>query len=131
MKRQTIALVLAIYGLLLGLGLVFVPAEFMKSYGYASIDTLHRDLSIHLGLVDIVLGVFLFINRNTENKELLNTLLWIAFWVILTAQFYDAYVVFTNTTSLVVPASGYFSIGFGLVLSAVLGFYLKKKIISN
>lgn len=125
MNRQTITLILAIYGLLLGLALVFAPSEVMKGYGYASIDSLHRDLSIHLGLMDIILAVYLFINRKSENKELLDTLLWIGFWAMLTAQLYDTYVVFTNTT-LVVPTSGYISIGFGLIFSAALGIYLKK-----
>jgi uncharacterized membrane protein YczE len=126
MNRQAITIILSIYALLLGLALVFVPSEVMKGYGYASIDSLHRDLSLHIGLMDIILAVYLFINRKSENKELLDTLLWIAFWLMLTAQLYDAYAVFTNNTSLVVPASGYFSIGFGLVFSAVLGIYLKK-----
>ncbi len=125
MNRQTIALILAIYGLLFGLALVFAPSEVMKGYGYASIDSLHRDLSIHLGLLDIIMAVYLFIMRKSENKELLNTLLWMTFWIMLTAQLYDAYVAFTST-SLVVPTSGYISIGFGLVVSAALGIYLKK-----
>ncbi len=125
MNRQTLIIIFTIYGLLLGLALVFAPSEVMKGYGYASIDSLHTDLSIHLGLMDIILAVYLFINRKSENKELLDTLLWIGFWVLLTAQLYDAYAVFTNT-SLDVPSSAYISIGFGLVLSAVLGFYLKK-----
>jgi hypothetical protein len=125
MNRQTIIIILSIYGLLFGLALVFVPMEVMKGYGYASIDSLHKDLSIHLGLLDIILAVYLFIKRKSENKELLDTLLWITFWVMLTAQLYDAYAAFTNT-SLVVPTSGYFSIAFGLIVSAALGIYLKK-----
>ncbi len=125
MNRQTITLILAIYALLFGLALVFAPTEVMKGYGYASIDSLHKDLSIHLGLLDIIMAVYLFIMRKSENKELLNTLLWMTFWIMLTAQLYDAYVAFTST-SLVVPTSGYISIGFGLVVSAVLGIYLKK-----
>ena len=70
MKRPIFMLISSIYGILLGAILVISPSEAMKTYGYNSLDFLHNDLSIHLGLLVLILSVYIFLKRNSENKEL-------------------------------------------------------------
>jgi hypothetical protein len=79
MKRPIFMLILAIHGLLLGSSLILSPSESAKTFGFSPIDFYHGDLSIHIGLLVLVISLFTFLKRNSENQELVNTLLWIFF----------------------------------------------------
>ncbi|WP_435356712.1 hypothetical protein [Emticicia sp. SJ17W-69] len=123
MKRSTFMLISSIYGLLLGAILVISPSEAMKTYGYTSLDFLHNDLSIHLGLLVLIIAAYLLIKRNSENQELVNTILWMNFIATITGALYDIYALKHITE---MPTLGYFDIGLRLVIGITTAFYLKK-----
>ncbi len=123
MKRSIFILIASIYGLLLGAFLVIAPSEAMKIYGYNSIDLLHGDLSIHLGLLVIILAVYLFLKRNSENHELVNTLLWMNCLASISGALYDIYIL-NHTPNM--PAIGYLDIGIRMIIGIAYCFYLKK-----
>lgn len=123
MTRSVFMLISAIYGLLLGGFLVFAPTEAMKNYGYTSLDVLHNDLSIHLGLMVIILDIFLLLKRNSENQELVNTILWMTLLVTLSGALYDIYAL-KHVAEM--PTIGYVDIGIRLVLGLATWFYIKK-----
>ena len=123
MKRSTFMLISAIYGLLLGAILVILPSEAMKNYGYPSIDVLHGDLSIHIGMLVIVIAAFLFIKRNSENQELVRVLLLMNCISSITGALYD-FIIINHVT--VMPTIGYFDIGLRMVIGLATVFYLRK-----
>ena len=123
MKRSIFILIASVYGLLLGVFLTIAPSEAMKTYGYNSIDLLHGDLSIHLGLLVIILAIFLFLKRNSENHELVNTLLWMNCMATITGALYDIYAI-NHSPSM--PMMGYLDIGIRIIIGISYVFYLKK-----
>jgi heme A synthase len=123
MKRPIFMLISSIYGLLLGAILVISPSEAMKTYGYNSLDFLHNDLSIHLGLLVIIIAIYLFLKRNSENQELVNTILWMNCIASITGALYDIYALKHIDQ---MPTLGYFDIGLRLVIGITTAFYLKK-----
>ncbi len=123
MKRSIFMLISSIYGLLIGSILVISPSEAMKTYGYNSLDFVHNDLSIHLGLMVLIIAAYIFLKRNSENQELVNMLLWMNLISLITGALYDIYAL--KHVSLM-PTIGYIDISLRVVLGIITGFYLKK-----
>lgn len=125
MKRSTFMLISSIYGVLLGAILIFAPSEAMKTYGYQTLDNLHTDLSIHLGGLVLVLAIFLFLHRNSENEGIVNLLLLMNCIASITGALYDIYAL--KHAAEYLPTSGYVDIALRLIIGLVTAYYLKIK----
>lgn len=75
MKTSLLLTISGIHGLLLGILLFFLPAMTLTSYGDYTLNQLHFDLSRHLGIITLVLGLVLLFHRNSSNAQLVKTLL--------------------------------------------------------
>lgn len=75
MNRSILMIISGIHGLLLGALLFFLPAMALDSYGDYALNQLHFELSKHLGIITIVLGLVLIIFRSSSNDQLVKALL--------------------------------------------------------
>ncbi|WP_157580084.1 hypothetical protein [Rudanella lutea] len=95
MSRSLFLLIAGLYSCFLGLSMLFLAGESLKSYGVSNPDQAHISVMQYLGLTNIGLGILSLLNRHVPNSAgLRNALLTTAFVVFggVLKGLYDVFV---------------------------------------